>query len=1160
MNKSKVTQEMVAESSDDLFTSAKNISCKGLQQYFTPPAFAEWLAETSLGFIRSPDPKVLDPTAGSGNLLNPFARSHCDTYGLELDKTVLNPALGVRAGNLQKVAPYLNELELTWDVLALNPPFGLDWTNSDGKIVNSCAETFRIAEGLAANSSVCFMICDERNWRHFTAGELGKWQLGAFFRVSGLFAPESDCVCIVSFWGTESYKLNQDLGDLVFSRFKSWRSDVADQVNDCFNHIGYLESTANDEAFRACVSAANQTGAARETEYNLYLKRGLIKVHLSDFECLKLKDKSRDNKQLNAIRKLGGRSPRYFSLNTIDADLLFSWVKAGDVTIDPALEHEITRAVSAALKLTAPFYTLKPTQRLGYLDRINEIRCIKSDEKRGFVAGKRYPLSVSIIVKEESAHRGIQRKNRDTGEFEPDVRETQRTSKHLQIQIKNHWEVPEEEVVFPESGVYVFNEVPEDIMYICEYFEVPDPGNIADLRQSEYRKWRAELTKFEKSGRLTLREFQKDDIARFLIRGSGVCGWEQGLGKMLFGLLWARARGLRRVLVIAPQDLIVQWTSEAASKLGVRLHRIKSIAEARALARLPKPGPDDPPEFYIVHYEAVSRNGSMYEAPTPERSRLGGTLYRKFPEATDLADYYANKRTELVAKYGKKKKPEDRSGPALHSDKTCPSCGSHLSWSGNYCNPKVSWKIDKTHTGRGCGYVHTAKRIHPMSHWLKKTFSGVICDEGTKIQADNSRMSLAVRSLRPKHRLVLSGTPIKNYLPSAFWLLWWANGGRSTATFPYNREEKDKFTSDYCVQERDKPSEATDNKWGVTKTLPELCNVNMLWKLLGPNMLRRRKSETGESLVEKRMLPVFCPMGSQQSLTYTWWVHNFGDWYASRPDKDVDDAAFATAFAAIFGQHWKLRFVSSVPASPGLAQYDGKVSHSNATPKLLTCLQLIRDSLEAREPIIVFNAMREGSLLIKTHLDRAGIKCRVADGQTKPADRAALMAEFKAGKFQVLLAGIEAVNLGHNLENSRRAIVYSLPWDLAGFEQAINRIHRLTSKRDCLVHILCTVGSIDAKIWDLIERKGAYAGLALDGALGYDDVKELDWNEFLRDLRDSFEEAANTIPEAILEDRLAEVFSGLHIVKDRHGHQTGAAAGLLDMALSQSKFTFDPFN
>jgi SNF2 family DNA or RNA helicase len=208
-------------------------------------------------------------------------------------------------------------------------------------------------------------------------------------------------------------------------------------------------------------------------------------------------------------------------------------------------------------------------------------------------------------------------------------------------------------------------------------------------------------------------------------------------------------------------------------------------------------------------------------------------------------------------------------------------------------------------------------------------------------------------------------------------------------------------------------------------------------------------------------------------------------------------------------------------------------------------LQLIREGLEAKEPVVVFNTMKDSTHLIERELRRAGIECRCVDGDVKPADRARIMLEFKAGKFPVLLAGLEAVSLGHNLENARRAIVFSLPFDLAGFDQAINRIHRLTSKQNVSVHVLLTRGSIDERMWDLVQRKGAAAGLALDGALGYDDIEEVNWNEFAKQLREEFrrEEA---VPAAIVSQQIKDVWHGLSLLTDKSGRQIGAAAGLLD--------------
>ena len=103
----------------------------------------------------------------------------------------------------------------------------------------------------------------------------------------------------------------------------------------------------------------------------------------------------------------------------------------------------------------------------------------------------------------------------------------------------------------------------------------------------------------------------------------------------------------------------------------------------------------------------------------------------------------------------------------------------------------------------------------------------VVVDEGTKIKADDSLTSLAVRGLRCKHKLLLTGTPVRNYIPDAFWLLWWGLGN-NTPRFPFSYSGgKAKFTQDFAVI-APAPTRTKNGKKQREKVLPEVTNLAIL--------------------------------------------------------------------------------------------------------------------------------------------------------------------------------------------------------------------------------------------------------------------------------------------------------------------------------------------
>jgi hypothetical protein len=163
-------------------------------------------------------------------------------------------------------------------------------------------------------------------------------------------------------------------------------------------------------------------------------------------------------------------------------------------------------------------------------------------------------------------------------------------------------------------------------------------------------------------------------------------------------------------------------------------------------------------------------------------------------------------------------------------------------------------------------------------------FEAVAIDEGVKMKGEDTHVGRGVRSMQPKHRLVLTATPVKNRVPDIFRLAWWATGGKAEAhaRFPYrdDSEERAKFASTFMVTERNMTriakareanggrSSGSEGSGRFTKLTAEVCNVHRLWKLLGPIVLRRRKDDCHEDIVPKIRRVVRCEMGTHQQRVY----------------------------------------------------------------------------------------------------------------------------------------------------------------------------------------------------------------------------------------------------------------------------------------------------
>ncbi len=403
----------------------------------------------------------------------------------------------------------------------------------------------------------------------------------------------------------------------------------------------------------------------------------------------------------------------------------------------------------------------------------------------------------------------------------------------------------------------------------------------------------------------------------------------------------------------------------------------------------------------------------------------------------------------------------------------------------------------------------------------------------------------------PKYRLVLTATPVKNRLPDIFWLAWWAAGGHeeATARWPYagGPEEQEKFAETFMLSEFNKTKAAEDpgKKSRYIKLRPEICNLHLLWKALGPIVLRRRKSDIGQSIVKKIRRVYRVPMGLHQRAVYHYHLQ------ASYLDCNLKPAPGAKLQA--------LRVAAAAPDShllephplPGNVRPDegGVVlihrSPYSFTPKVACALTLLRDVLQRGEQAAVFSAFNDPSDILSRYLTEAGIDHYLLDGRMTQARRGLRSAAFNNGECPITLAGIDSMAEGHNWDNINNIILTSYTWAADKVVQAINRAHRLTSKRDVNLYVIICDQSADRVLEDNINEKTNSSELAIDGRLLGEATEERSISELLRDAMRDFkdqqdcpnEEAlAKTWPA--LREQLQEAARSWHGIELRSGVQS----------------------
>lgn len=642
---------------------------------------------------------------------------------------------------------------------------------------------------------------------------------------------------------------------------------------------------------------------------------------------------------------------------------------------------------------------------------------------------------------------------------------------------------------------------------------------------------------------MRLKPFQRDHYARAALSDGLILAHEQGTGKSFAGFTIPFLWRSRRVLIAAPADLHTQLRETAANHFGIPLPTLRNMEDVR-LHGIDKPAPPlrkgRLPRFYVIGYEALALNGADEWEPEIMGGKiiLGHRERKRRIEQRELAKEHALSRL-----FGRKPDfSQFMRGVGTERD------GITCVW-----KPSLAREL-KQLEGRGAG------------------FDCIVLDEATAIQGD-SKTSKGVTLLNPEKRLLMTGTPVKNRLESIFTLAWWASGGSPvpTSRWPYGPDGRETFARQhleidrYLTREEEKAARENRRPSSVRiiKSTARVCNVQRLWRLLAPVVLRCRKADCGEAIPEKTVRPIECPLGTAQAAVYKEHLDFRPTAPAGKPTSRVSQ------LSAIGMQLTNLRIAALCPDSPSLADVISNAhparlrSWTPWTPKLAATLGLISDLLDNGEQVMVGSPFTHFNQTLLRLLHEASVEAILLDGNTSPETRGLLASTFKRGQASTLIASYEAMGRGHSFENCAHLIAVGYPWAYDAFAQYVDRIWRLTSPRPVTIYPMIATGSIDERMRDLFSDKSDTAQLMLDGKLFPETVDDIDPEMLLAAAFDTFKNSGAHTDEMTLEAAWPSMRKRLSWSQQRfrewHPPQVGPKVTAAELALAREGIAPDAF-
>lgn len=142
--------------------------------------------------------------------------------------------------------------------------------------------------------------------------------------------------------------------------------------------------------------------------------------------------------------------------------------------------------------------------------------------------------------------------------------------------------------------------------------------------------------------------------------------------------------------------------------------------------------------------------------------------------------------------------------------------------------------------------------------------------------------------------------------------------------------------------------------------------------------------------------------------------------------------------------------------------------------------QLVLDLVEERAHSIVFFQWKHQRDELVKEAERRHISYNVFDGSVKDTGRAEIIADFQAGKYQVLFAHPRTAGHGLTLIRGTATIWAGPTYNLEWFLQGLKRIHRIGQTQRTETIVVVAEETIDERVWHVLQHKDANMGMLLD--------------------------------------------------------------------------------
>jgi SNF2 family DNA or RNA helicase len=336
------------------------------------------------------------------------------------------------------------------------------------------------------------------------------------------------------------------------------------------------------------------------------------------------------------------------------------------------------------------------------------------------------------------------------------------------------------------------------------------------------------------------------------------------------------------------------------------------------------------------------------------------------------------------------------------------------------------------------------------------TWNAICLDEAQNIKNAYTKQSQAIRSLDARQRIALTGTPIENRLTELWSIFDFINPGYLGTLSHFNHQ--------YVG-----PIEKSDNG------SPEL--TARVQRLIRPFLLRRLKKDPSIQLdlPDKYESKAYVALTPEQGALYENVVQSLME--------KIESLSGMEKKGLILASLMKLKQICDHPSlflkdGDGAGAAVGTPERAVRSAKLERLLEMIDELRSEGGSCLIFTQFVEmGHLLQAVISQERGEPVQFLHGGLSKAKRDEMIARFQddalpdAERCRIFILSLKAGGTGLNLTAANHVFHYDRWWNPAVENQATDRAFRIGQTRDVQVHKFVTLGTLEERIDEMIERK-----------------------------------------------------------------------------------------